>query len=64
MEFVNQVQDLGLMPGFVKSNRTPDSEMDFEEPNVIPMNGFAKHDFGRGKDCSMPKKVDEALVYK
>lgn len=47
------------MSGLVSSAGRLDSE------NLIVENGaYAKHSYGRGKDCNIPRRVEDAMVYR
>lgn len=68
VEFVSSNQDIvGLLTGFSKINANNGNvntiEDDAAEPAVMS-SAFATHDFGHGKDCGLPKKVEDALLYK
>lgn len=68
VEFVSSNQDIaGLLTGFSKINANNGNvntiEEDAAEPAVMS-SAFATHDFGHGKDCGLPKKVEDTLLYK
>lgn len=64
VEFVSSNQDVaGILSGFNQINAANGAANTIEPESVIG-SAFATHDFGSGKPCGMPEKVDEALLYK
>lgn len=69
VEFVSSNQDIaGLLTGFNKINANNGNmntiEDDTAEPAILS-SAFVDHNFGDGKDCGLPKKIDDgSIVYK
>lgn len=68
VEFVSSNQDVaGILSGFNKinaANGAANGAANTIEPEPVIGSAFATHDFGSGKPCGMPEKIDEALLYK
>lgn len=64
VEFVSSSQDIaGLLSGFNKINAN-NGIMNALPDDEVKHTSFAKHDFGHGKDCGLPKKDEDTLLYK
>lgn len=67
VEFLSSNSDVaGVLSGFSKINTANGAAANTIEPETEPAMGsaYATHDFGSGKPCGLPEKIDDALLYK